>query len=106
VDYYSTAAQVIPVLFILIVLEARLLEAIVFERRWVTAVFAIGAVLLVLVFVAGEWAAFRVLGAGQVRDPAGWESALVHVALRLGITYMGMMGVLIVLKPLRDRGRA
>jgi hypothetical protein len=96
VAFYSTAAQVIPLLFIVVALEFRYFEpwqiprrvagralAALSEGRWRLTGRFIDFLLLLALPVAGEFAALHVLDTGEA---TGWAHALILVALAsLGI---------------------
>jgi heme A synthase len=80
-EFYSTAAQVIPLLFLVIVFEVRFWERGTYreaDRRWVRLTARALDILVLLLIVAGEWAALRVLDTGTAGE---WSHRLVVDAL-------------------------
>jgi hypothetical protein len=80
-EFYSAASQVIPLLFLVIVFEVRFWERGGYREtgpswvRWAARAFD---VLVLLLIVAGEWAALRVLDSGNAGE---WSRRLVVDAL-------------------------
>jgi heme A synthase len=82
-EFYSAAAQVIPLLFLVIVFEVRFWERGSYRdagRSWVRLTARAFDVLVLLLIVAGEWAALRVLDTGSAGE---WSHRLVVNALLL-----------------------
>jgi hypothetical protein len=80
-EFYSTAAQVIPLLFLVIVFEVRFWERGSYREAgpsWVRLTARAFDVLVLLLIVAGEWAALRVLDSGSAGE---WSRRLVVDAL-------------------------
>jgi hypothetical protein len=80
-EFYSTAAQVIPLLFLVIVFEVRFWERGSYReagRSWVRLTARAFDVLVLLLIVAGEWAALRALDSGNAGE---WSRRLVVDAL-------------------------
>jgi hypothetical protein len=80
-EFYSAASQVIPLLFLVIVFEVRFWERGSYRESgpfWVRWAARALDVMVLLVIVAGEWAALRVLDTGS---PGEWSRRLVVVAL-------------------------
>lgn len=71
--YYATVAQVIPVVFILIAFEARVVDFKEWtpkDPRWFLYYAASVSVGLAMLAILGEAAALRVLSEGRVLDGA------------------------------------
>jgi hypothetical protein len=80
-EFYSTAAQVIPLLFLVIVFEVRFWERGSYREAgpsWVRLTARAFDVLVLLLIVAGEWAALRALDSGNAGE---WSRRLVVDAL-------------------------
>jgi hypothetical protein len=80
-EFYGVAAQVIPLLFLVIVFEVRFWERGAYREStpsWVRWAARVVDVLVLLLIVAGEWAALRILDTG---DAGEWSRRLVVVAL-------------------------
>jgi hypothetical protein len=80
-EFYSAAAQVIPLLFLVIVFEVRFWERGSYRDAgpsWVRLAARAFDVLVLLLIVAGEWAALRVLDSGSAGE---WSRRLVVDAL-------------------------
>jgi hypothetical protein len=80
-EFYGAAAQVIPLLFLVIVFEVRFWERGTYRESspaWVRLAARAVDVLVLLLIVAGEWAALRVLDTGNAGE---WSRRLVLVAL-------------------------
>ena len=80
-EFYGAAAQVIPLLFLVIVFEVRFWERDTYRESspaWVRLAARGLDVLVLLVIVAGEWAALRILDTGNAGE---WSRRLVLVAL-------------------------
>jgi hypothetical protein len=80
-EFYSTAAQVIPLLFLVIVFEVRFWERGSYREAgpsWVRLTARAFDVLVLLLIVAGEWAALRALDSGSAGE---WSRRLVVDAL-------------------------
>jgi hypothetical protein len=80
-EFYSAAAQVIPLLFLVIVFEVRFWERDTHREQgpsWVRLAARVFDVLVLLVIVAGEWAALHVLDTGNAGE---WSRRLVVGAL-------------------------
>jgi hypothetical protein len=81
-EFYSTAAQVIPLLFLVIVFEVRFWERGTYPDAGSLVRLTARAVdvVVLLLIVAGEWAALRVLDTGNAGE---WSRRLVVDALLL-----------------------
>lgn len=80
-EFYGAAAQVIPLLFLVIVFEVRFWERGSYRESgpsWVRWAARVVDVLVLLVIVAGEWAALHVLDTGHAGE---WSRRLVLYAL-------------------------
>ena len=80
-EFYSAAAQVIPLLFLVIVFEVRFWERGSYREAgpsWVRLAARAFDVLVLLLIVAGEWAALRALDSGNAGE---WSRRLVVDAL-------------------------
>jgi hypothetical protein len=80
-EFYSAAAQVIPLLFLVIVFEVRFWERGSYREAgpsWVRLTARAFDVLVLLLIVAGEWAALRALDSGNAGE---WSRRLVVDAL-------------------------
>jgi len=80
-DFYGAAAQVIPLLFLVIVFEVRFWERGSYRESspsWVRVAARAIDILVLLLIVAGEWAALHVLDTGNAGE---WSRRLVLVAL-------------------------
>ena len=76
-EFYSAAAQVIPLLFLVIVFEVRFWERGSYRESgpsWVRWAARAVDVMVLLVIVAGEWAALHVLDTGSAGE---WSRRLV-----------------------------
>ena len=80
-EFYGAAAQVIPLLFLVIVFEVRFWERGEYRESspaWVRLVARAVDVAVLLLIVAGEWAALHILDNGNAGE---WSRRLVLVAL-------------------------
>jgi hypothetical protein len=78
IEFYSTAAQVIPILLIVIFVEFRILRG-VSATRWYETTYLVFSGLVLLGFTAvAEWRALRVL---QTEHVARHDSQLVWLGL-------------------------
>jgi heme A synthase len=80
-EFYGAAAQVIPLLFLVIVFEVRFWERDNYRQRdraWVRFAARAVDILVLLLIVAGEWSALHVLDTG---DAGEWSHRLVVNAL-------------------------
>ena len=80
-EFYSAAAQVIPLLFLVIVFEVRFWERGSYREAspsWVRLAARAFDVLVLLLIVAGEWAALRALDSSSAGE---WSRRLVVDAL-------------------------
>ena len=80
-EFYSAAAQVIPLLFLVIVFEVRFWERGSYRETgptWVRLTARAVDILVLLLIVAGEWAALRALDTGNAGE---WSHRLVVNAL-------------------------
>ena len=80
-QFYSAAAQVIPLLFLVIVFEVRFWERGNYReegRSWVRLAARVFDILVLLLIVAGEWAALHILDTGSAGE---WSRRLVLGAL-------------------------
>jgi hypothetical protein len=98
--YYSSAVQVIPILFFVIVLERRLFRVIVYKRRWLIAFEALWQVGLLFVFIGGELVAFNALETGH--EPGWFGRWLVSRAIDYQVVLILVLGIGAVLGPLRE----
>jgi hypothetical protein len=74
-EFYSAAAQVIPLLFLVIVFEVRFWERGSYREEglsWLRLAARAFDVLVLSVIVAGEWAALRVLDTGNAGEWSHW----------------------------------
>ena len=100
-DYYSAAAQVIPILFFVVFIETHEFRVSVHRRRWATRAEAFGACTAVVFFVAGEAAALR--GLDHPLGKAGRE--LVTLSLVYLLILIAYLGLEAVLQPVYDASR-
>ena len=80
-EFYGAAAQVIPLLFLVIVFEVRFWERGTYRESspaWVRLVARAVDVAVLLLIVAGEWAALHILDNGGAGE---WSRRLVVLAL-------------------------
>jgi hypothetical protein len=95
-EFYSTAAQIIPVILLALVLEARLLglspDERLAESLWIVAF--VGAM------VVGEMSALAVLREGE--PASGLEDAVIILAIFYGVVLIAALPVLPRLRALRD----
>jgi predicted membrane protein len=98
--FYETAAQVIPLLFLVIVFERRYFEVQTTETKPVQVIDAVIGTAEVGLFIAGEAAAIVAL----VRNDGGaLTSSLVLAALSMELLAALFLGLDAVFRPYRDR---
>jgi hypothetical protein len=97
-DYYSAAAQVIPVLLFVAIFERRALEVGVYKRRWLSYGEAFLYCLTIATFVGGEAAALH--GLDHPLGTAG--RALVNYTIGYLLTMVGALAIGVALQPLAE----
>jgi hypothetical protein len=96
-EFYSAAAQIIPVLLLALVLEGRLFEL---EERAERLPESLWIIALIGAMLAGEVAALSALAAGKAATAL--EDAIIMLAIFYGVVLVAALPVLPRVRALRD----
>jgi hypothetical protein len=96
-EFYSAAAQIIPVLLLALVLEGRLFEL---EERAERLPESLWIIALIGAMLAGEVAALSALAAGKAATAL--EDAIIMLAIFYGVVLVAALPVLPRIRALRD----